>query len=160
MADTTDTTEIIVEPGRHDIVMTRFFDAAPETVFRALVDPELVVQWWGAGGGDLELAEFDARPGGTYRNISRDEDGNEYVFKGVFHDAVEGERLVNTFEFEGLPGHVCLEITRLEAAEGGRTRYTQVSVYETVEDRDGMAASMEEGARASLDKLAELVESA
>jgi len=155
----TDTTEIVAEPDRHDIVMTRVFDAAPGTVFKALTDPKLVAKWWNAGG-DLEIAEFDARPGGTYRHIIRGEDGNEYTFKGVFHDAVEGEMLVNTFEFEGLPGHVCLEITRLEALEGGRTKYTQVSVYETIEDRDGMASSMEEGARASLNKLAEVVESA
>ncbi|MDT0302018.1 SRPBCC family protein [Streptomonospora wellingtoniae] len=157
----TGSTEIIVEPGRQDIVITRVFDAPREKVFAALTDPRLVAQWWGAGGpGELEISEFDARRGGTYRNISRDEEGVEYAFRGVFHEVLAPERLVHTFEYEGMPGHVALECTDLEQLEDGRTRYTELSVYQSIEDRDGMVASgMEHGARAGLEKLAELVES-
>ncbi|MFD0776500.1 SRPBCC family protein [Streptomonospora algeriensis] len=157
----TDTTEILVEPGRQDIVVSRIFDAPREKVFAALTDPNLVAQWWGAGGpGELEIAEFEARRGGTYRHINRDERGAEYVFSGVFHDVEAPERVVQTFEFEGMPGHVALESTTLEELEDGRTAYTALSVYPSVEDRDGiLATGMEQGARAGLQKLAELVES-
>jgi hypothetical protein len=35
--------------------------------------------------------------------------GNEYAFHGLYHE-ISSQRLVQTFEFEGMPGHVLLEI--------------------------------------------------
>ncbi|GAA4888738.1 SRPBCC domain-containing protein [Streptomonospora salina] len=157
----TDTTEIIVEPGRQDIVVSRVFDASREEVFAALTDPRLVAQWWGAGGpGELEIAEFEARRGGTYRHINRDETGAEYVFSGVFHDVEPPQRVVQTCEFEAMPGHIALESASLEETDSGGTAYMSLSVYPSVEARDAIvAAGMEQGVRAGLQKLAELVES-
>ncbi|MQA07683.1 MAG: ATPase [Pseudonocardiaceae bacterium] len=150
-------TEFIIEPGRQDIIMTHVFDAPRDVVFKAMSDPELIPRWWGQRGNPAIVDEADVRPGGRWRFLHRDDDGNEYGFRGVYHDVVAPERVVQTFEFEGLPGHVCLETITLEEVDG-KTKYTGLSVYQSVEDRDGMAASgMQDGARESLELLAELV---
>lgn len=151
-------TEFVIEPGRQDIVITRVFDATPDVVFRAMTDPDLIANWWGPRRYETIVDHAEARSGGSWRFRNRDADGNEYAFKGVFHDVVPSERIVQTFEFEGAPGHVSLETATLERA-GGRTRYRAVSVFQSVEDRDAMVKSgMEGGARDSMDRLAELVE--
>nr|WP_046470112.1 SRPBCC family protein [Allosalinactinospora lopnorensis] len=152
-------TEFVIEPGRQDIVMTRVFDAPREVVFRAYTDPELVPNWCGPHSLTTEVDRMDVRPGGLWRFINRGADGNEYAFKGVYHDVVAPERVVSTFEFEGAPGHVLLSTVTFEMADGG-TRLTELSVFQSVEDRDGMVQSgMEHGARESMDRLAEVAQS-
>ena len=145
------------EPGSHALEMTREFDAPREAVFAAHTDPELVVRWWGPEGATVVVDALDARPGGSWRMIHRTADG-EYAFRGVYHDVTAPERLVYTFEFEPMPGHVLLETLRFEELPGGRTRLVDASVFQSVADRDGMlAAGMEAGAAASLDRLARLL---
>jgi len=72
---------------------------------------------------------------------------------------VPPERLIYTFEFEGMPGHIVLDtITFTE--QDGKTTVTSTSLFESVADRDGMLESgMESGATESWDRLAELLES-
>jgi uncharacterized protein YndB with AHSA1/START domain len=152
-------TEFIIEPGRHDIIMTRVFDAPRDVVFKALTDPDLVPKWWGPRAYETIVDQAEVRPGGLWRYRSRDADGNEDAFKGVYHDVVAPERVVQTFEWEGMPGHVSLDSATLEEVDG-KTKYVAVSVFQSIEDRDGMAQSgMEEGASESMDRLAELVQS-
>ena len=100
--------------------------------------------------------KLDARPGGQWRFVHRDAEGNEYAFHGVIH-AASPEQIVQTFEFEGVPGHVALDTATLEDL-GGRTKVTATSVFQSLADRDGMVASgMEGGARETYDRLAELL---
>ena len=49
-----------------------------------------------------------------YGVVQADGEGNEYGFHGVIHDLVAPERIVQTFEFEGVPGHVSLETATFE----------------------------------------------
>ncbi|AFR06090.1 SRPBCC family protein [Nocardiopsis alba] len=149
--------EVIAEPGRQDIVMTRTFDAPRDVVYRAMSDPELLTRWWGLDSTTTVIDRLDLRPGGSWRLVEKDRDGQEYAFHGVVHDAREPEGFTQTFEFEGMPGHVLLERHTLEELEG-RTLYTSLAVFQSVEDRDGMVASgMEDGARQSMDRLEELL---
>lgn len=149
--------KVVVEPGRQDIVMTRTFDAPREVVFRAMTDPELLPKWWGLKDTETVVDRYEARPGGSWRMVERTTDGQEYAFHGVIHDIKAPEGYTGTFEFEGMPGHVLLETHTLEEVDG-RTHYTSVSVFQSVEDRDGMAASgMEDGAGQSMDQLDELI---
>jgi uncharacterized protein YndB with AHSA1/START domain len=56
-----------------------------------------------------------------------------------------------------MPGHVLLETLTLEDV-GGKTKMTTKSVFQTVDDRDGMYESgMEDGVTESMDRLAELL---
>ncbi|WP_158891336.1 SRPBCC family protein [Amycolatopsis anabasis] len=153
----TNPTTITAQPGTPFIEMRREFDATPAQVFRAYTEPELVVQWLGPRDLKMDLLEFDARPGGSYRYVHRDDQGNEYGFRGVFHTVLDGERIIQTFEFEGAPGQVTLEYATFEE-RNGRTLLRTHAVFPSVEARDSAAASgMESGMRDSMDRLAELL---
>jgi uncharacterized protein YndB with AHSA1/START domain len=145
--------KVVADPGTHDITITRSFDAPRELVFKAHTDPEAVQQWWGQAASETVVDELDARAGGRWRFVEKDAEGNEWGFHGVYHDAVAAERIISTFEFEGMPGHVLMETTTFEEQDG-RTLVTSVSVFQSVADRDGMLQSgMETGAAESYDRL-------
>lgn len=156
---TTNKAQIIAEPGTHEILTTREFNAPRELVYRAFTEPELLAQWLGPRRMAMTIERFDVRHGGTWRYIHRDPDGNEYGFRGVFHGTPSLDNgIVQTFEFEGAPGHVALETLKLEERDG-KTLMRQNSVYQSVEDRDAMIASgMESGLNESLERLDELLD--
>lgn len=148
---------LVAEPGSHEIIMTREFDAPRELVFKAFTDPALVPQWWGPDGVTTAVDRMDVRPGGSWRYVQRDSDGGEYGFHGVYHDITAPERIVFTFEFEGMPGHVLLETVSFEE-RNGRTVIKDSSVFQSVTDRDGMLQSgMEGGAEQSWNRLEALI---
>jgi len=153
-------TKIHAEPGKQEILITREFDAPRELVFKAVTDPNLVSQWWGPRYLSTEVDKMDVRPGGQWRFIQRDAEGREYAFHGVYHEILAPERIIDTFEFEGLPetGHVTLETMKLEELPGGRTRLTTQSVYQSIADRDAtLQSGMESGINDTYDRLAELL---
>lgn len=153
----TNETRIEAPPGLPTIVITRDFDAPPERVFRAHTDPELVIQWLGPRRLSMRIDEYDARTGGSYRYVHRDEDGSEYGFRGVFHEVRPHDRIVQTFAFDGYPDSVSLEIAVFDDL-GGRTRMRVTSVLDSVASRDGMIASgMEVGVREGYERLDELL---
>ncbi len=154
-------TILVAEPGKQEVLITREFDAPRELVFKAYTDPKLYVQWLGPRGFSMKLVTFEPTSGGSWRYIHTDPDGNEFGFHGVNHKVLAPERIIGTFEFEGLPepGHVVLETTKLEELPGGRTRLTMQSVFQTVADRDGMVQSgMERGVVDSHERLDEVLE--
>jgi uncharacterized protein YndB with AHSA1/START domain len=150
-------TQITAEAGVPLIEITREFDAPKELVFRAFTDPELIVQWLGPRRLTMELDTFDVRDGGAWRFIHREEDGTEHGFRGVFHGTPSPEGIVRTFEYEGAPGHVSLEKATFEDQDG-KTLLREVSVFLSVEARDGMVQSgMEAGVNDSMERLEELL---
>lgn len=150
-------TNLVAEPGKREILITRVFDAPRDLVFSVYMDPDVISQWWGPKGLTTTVEKMDARPGGIWRFVQRDAEGNEYRFHGVYHDITPPERLIYTFEYEGIPGHVLLETVTLEDVNG-RTKMTDRGVFQTVEDRDGMLQSGAEGMTETVDRFAELVE--
>lgn len=154
---TTTKTQITAEPGVPQIIATREFNAPRELVFRAYTEPDLLVQWLGPRRLTMAVDYFDVRAGGSWRFIHRDANGNEYGFHGVFHGTPSLASIVRTFEFEGAPGHISLETLTLEELDG-KTRIRTNSVFQSVEDRDGMIQSgMEEGVNDSMERLDELL---
>ncbi len=145
-------------PSEREITLTREFDAPRDLLFKAFTRPEYVAQWWGQKGSTLAVCDMDFRPGGAWRFVERAADGNEYGFRGQIREILPPERIVQTFEFEGMPGHISVETMVLEDL-GGRTRLTVTSVFDSVQDRDGMLQSgMEKGAGELYDRLAEFVQ--
>ena len=135
----------------------REFDAPRELLHRAHLDPELVVQWLGPRKYKMTIDRWDARDGGEYRYSHKSDDG-EYTFRGVFH-SVAIDNMVQTFEFEGVPGHVSLDAASLEDIGDGRTRLKVRSVFQSVEDRDAMmSAGMTDGMEEGYERLDELAE--
>ena len=133
-------TKITAEPGKQEFFITREFDAPRELVFKAHTDPKLYTQWLGPRRLTMRLEKFEPRTGGMWRYIHKDKDGNEYGFHGVIHEVLPPERIIDTFEFEGMPekGHVALQTLRLQELPGGRTKLTAQAVFQSVADRDGM----------------------
>ena len=150
-------TEYQIEPGKQEIVVTRVFDAPRDLVFKACTDPNLIARWWGPRRYSTVIDKMEVRPGGTWRFVQSDGAGNEFAFHGVYHEITAPERTVQTFEYEGVPGHVLLDTATFEEHDG-KTKLTQQSVFQSVADRDGMVQSgMEEGSTESMDRLAELL---
>ena len=150
--------EIIVNPGSLEIVTKMTFNAPRELIFKAYTDPDLIPQWYGPRFLTTEVDKLDAQPGGQWRFLNRDPEGNVYAFHGVYHDVVAPERLVQTFEYEGMPGHVVLETAVFEDLGGGKTRVETQSIFQSIEDRDGMVASgMEVGINDGYDRMNELM---
>lgn len=148
---------LIAEPGKQQITMSRVFAAPRDLVFRVLTDPGHIPQWWGKREHTTIVDKMDVKAGGLWRYVQRDRQGNEFAFHGVYHAITAPERVVDTFEFEGMPGHVLLETLILEAQGSGKTRLTVSSIFQSVADRDGMLSSgMEEGSNESYDRLEEL----
>ena len=145
-------------PSDREVVLEREFDAPRNLVFEAFSKPEHVGRWWGQAGSTMSTCEMDFRPGGAWRFVERAADGNEYGFHGEYREIVRPDRIVWTFEWEGLPGHISVDtlvFQEIEQAERRRTRITSTTVFASVEDRDGMVQSgMAQGASESYERLA------
>ncbi len=129
--------------SKRELVSTHVFDAPRELVWKAWTNPKLIPRWWGPRKYSTVVEKMDVRPGGTWRFVQRDAEGNEFGFHGEYLEVVPPERIV-TAVFEKVRG---------------KTKVTQKSVFATVEDLEGMLASgMEEGARETIERFAELVE--
>ena len=153
-------TVIIAEPGKQELFINREFAAPRELVFKAFTDPKLIIQWLGPRILTMTLGTFEPRNGGSWRFVHMDRDGNAYAFHGVHHEVAHPERIIRTFEFEGLSekGHVSLETAKFEEMPGGRTKLVAQSVFQSVADRDGMMQSgMEEGVNDSYRRLDEVL---
>ena len=149
--------QITAEPGVPQVLTARTFDAPRNLVFRAFTDPELLVQWLGPRQYTMTIERFDVRDGGTYRYVHADDAGNAFGFHGVFHGEPSPDGFVQTFEFEGAPGHVSMDTLVLEERDGKTTVRTN-SVFQSVEARDAMVQSgMAEGMNEGYDRLDELI---
>lgn len=148
---------ISADPKLPLIRISREFDAPRDKVFRAHTDPELMVQWMGPRSTTMRVDRWDCRTGGSYRYVATDASG-EYGFFGSFHDVRPSESIVQTFTFEGMPDSVALERLVLDELDGGRTRLTATSLFDSFEARDGMLQSgMDTGVREGYEKLDELL---
>ena len=153
--------KVTAEPGKQEFFVTKELDAPRELVFKAFTDPNLYVQWLGPRELTMTLVKFEPRTGGMWRYISKDKDGNEFGFHGVNHEVQAPERIIDTFEYEGLPekGHVALQTARFMELPGGRTKVQIQAVFQSVADRDGMIQSgAEKGITESYQRLDELLE--
>ena len=144
---------VVAEPGTHQIVMTRDFDAPRELVYKVFTDPALVPQWWGPDSTTTLVDQMDVRFGGVWRYVQRDPEGNEFAFRGVYHDVAAPERIAYTIEFEPAAGHVGLETITFEEHDG-KTRMIDSGIFQSVEDRDNFVQSgMEGGANETWDRF-------
>lgn len=151
------TTAISAPAGVPFIDITREFAAPRAVLFRAYTDPELLKQWLGPRKYEMVVECWEPRDGGRWRYVHRDAEGNAYGFHGVFHGPQTEEGMLQTFEFEGAPGHVSLESLRFEE-HGGRTTIHNHSVFQSVADRDAMVeAGMAGGVNEGHERLDELI---
>ncbi len=148
----------VTTPTDREIVSERVYDAPRERVFAVYTDPELIPRWWGPRRMTTVVDRMDVRVGGAWRFVMSEPDGPEQAFRGVYREVAPPERVVATFEWEGLPGHVIVETATFEDLGDERTRVRTTSLFHTTEERDGMLDSgMEGGMTESHERLAELL---
>lgn len=158
MTQKADSQTTIKKQGNKELLMECVFNAPRELVFRVSTDPQTYPHWWGPRGYTTTVDVMDARPGGKWRVVQRDTEGNEHAFRGQYLEVTPPDKLVQTFEYEGMPGHIITETYRFEDYHG-KTRLVVTSLFESAEDLDGMIQSgMEGGARDTNDRLAEYLE--
>jgi uncharacterized protein YndB with AHSA1/START domain len=145
----------LTQPSDREIRVERIFDAPRERVWQAMTDPKLVAQWWG-GGHKLVIERMEPVRGGHWRFVEESPHGVN-GFEGRYREVTPPERVVQTFEWDGMPGHVIIETMTLEDLGDGRTKLVNVSLFHTTEERDGMLNSgMQQGMEesyAALDRL-------
>jgi uncharacterized protein YndB with AHSA1/START domain len=147
----------VTTPADREIRTERIFDAPRDRVFAAYTDPELIPQWWGPRGMTTIVDQMDVRTGGRWRFVMRESDGSESGFHGTYREVTPHERIVQTFEWEGMPGHVSVDTAVFEDL-GDRTKIVTTSLFHTTEERDGMLESgMEGGMSETYDRLEELL---
>jgi uncharacterized protein YndB with AHSA1/START domain len=134
---------IITTPSDREVRIERIFNAPRDRVWQAMTDPTLVAQWWGRGN-KLVIERLELERGGHWRFVEHSPHG-VHGFEGRIAEVNPPERIVQTFEWDGLPGHVALETMTLEQLGDGRTRLVTTSLFLTTEDRDGMLQSGMEG---------------
>ncbi len=150
-------TATVTKPTDRTIRIEREFDAPRDLVFATYTDPDLVPEWWGPRGTTAEVVEMDVRTGGDYRLICHNSDGSQTGFRGTYREVTPPERIVQTFEWEGMPGYISLETAEFEDL-GDRTKVTTVSIFYTTEERDGMLGSgMEGGMNETFQRLDEVL---
>ncbi len=153
--------KLTANQGEPLIHIERVLNGTPEKVFKALTTKELIEKWWVGPGYTITAEELDPRAGGTWKYVQTTDDGHKAAFFGVYHE-VSPERVIQTFEFDGLPerGHVILEKMELHATEDGKTRINITQSFLSVADRDGLLASgMEEGMQNTYNKLDDVLAS-
>ena len=148
---------VTAEPGVPQVLTTRELDAPRDLVYRAFTEPELLVQWLGPRKYTMTVDRFDLRDGGTWRYVHADDSGNAFGFHGVFHGKPSPDGIVQTFEYEGAPGHVSMDTVAFDERDG-RTTVRTNSVFQSVEARDAMVSSgMSEGMSEGYDRLDDLL---
>jgi uncharacterized protein YndB with AHSA1/START domain len=144
---------VITTPSEREIRVERTFRASRERVWRALTDPALVAQWWGPNDSRLEVERMEVRRGGHWRFVEHGAKGAD-GFEGRYREVTPPERLVYSFEWDGMPGHVAIETLTLEDLGDGHTRLVAVLLWHTTGERDGMLGSgMEGGVNRQYDAL-------
>ena len=145
------TTDSNVEP----LVVSRFFPASRELVFKAWSHADHIKRWFSPEGCSVPEAEVDFRPGGVFVVCMRLPDGVDHWARGSFLEVSPPERLVLAIGVEvGGIGRFTAHTAVTFAPEGAGTRMTVQQSYEFHDPAFVSAASgAREGWRTTLDKL-------
>jgi uncharacterized protein YndB with AHSA1/START domain len=145
----------VTTPTDREIRIERIFDAPRDKVWRAFTLPGYIAQWWGRGH-KLDVERMEVSPGGHWRYVEHAPESDS-GFEGRFREVSPPERMVQTFEWDGMPGYVSVQSADFYDVGDGRTKFVATIQFMTAPERDGMLASgMQEGMEqsyAALDRL-------
>ena len=125
-------TKINAEDGRQEMTITREFDLSVELLFTAYVEPEIIEQWMGT-----KVIKLESKKHGSYQIETSDNKGHvAFRANGVIHELITNKKIIRTFEMEGTPFGVQLEVYEFEQISGDTSKLTMHVIYESVTQRD------------------------
>jgi uncharacterized protein YndB with AHSA1/START domain len=150
--------EMLIDAPASEPVMqlTRLLEAPRALVWETFTKAEHIARWWGPRKYQVQVEEFDVKPGGKWR-ISHSDGSNTFTFFGEYREVVKPERLSRSFCFGDFPP---IEETYVFHDEGKHTRLVCTQRFASVMGRDMMAkGGAAEGGRQSFERLDELLRS-
>lgn len=147
-------------PSDTEILITRTFEAPRTLVWEAMSQPRHLLRWWGPTWCPMVACEVDFRPGGSWRYVSRMDDGTELGWHGTYRRIVPLELVESTEVFEGFPDAESVNTVTFTEVDGATTVETLVR-HSSKEHRDGHVDSgMEGGMQETFDRLDALLATA
>lgn len=145
--------------GDTEVVVTRHFDAPPEAVYRAHVEPELIQQWMlGPEGWTMPVCICEARPGGKIRYEWANAEGGGFHLTGEFIELEPPNRIVHVERMHLPDPTPDNRIVTTFTADGDGTKMVARMSLPNAEARKAMLASgMEHGMEASYARLERVV---
>ncbi len=124
-------TKINALDGKQELTITREFDLPLDLLFTAYVEAEILEQWMGT-----KVLKLESKKHGSYQFETTDPKGNKHGFSGVIHELILNKRIIRTFEMEGTPFGVQLEIYDFEQLTADTSKLSMHVIYESVTLRD------------------------
>lgn len=125
-------TKVTAEDGKQELVITREFDLPLELLFKAYEDPDILAQWMGT-----KVLKLESKKHGSYQIETSDAKGNvAFRANGVLHEFIPNKKIIRTFEMEGTPFGVQLEVYNFSALTDATSKLTMHVIYESVAQRD------------------------
>lgn len=125
-------TKVNAEEGKQDLVITREFDLPVALLFKAYTEAEIVEQWMGT-----KVLKLDSKKHGSWQYETSDPKGNvAFRAHGVIHELVADKKIVRTFEMEGTPFGVQLEVYEFGQLTDDTSKLNMHVIYESVAQRD------------------------
>jgi uncharacterized protein YndB with AHSA1/START domain len=113
----------------------RLVHAPPETVYRAMTEPERLERWWGRAGFTTSAQDFELRPGGHGSLTIRSPDGHQVQNQIIFDVLDPPSKIVFHLQAQAEAGPVALEVTIGLVPEGPHTRVEMLFRFATPELR-------------------------
>ena len=96
------TLKVTIPKNSQNVEGVATLKAPIDKVFHAYTNAELFAKWWGRGN-PLKIYQFECTDGGQWHVAEHAQDGQDYEFRGTFHEVAPNERIIQTFEFLGMP---------------------------------------------------------
>lgn len=145
--------------SNREIVTTRLINAPRERVWKAFVDPEQVVQWWGPNGFTTTTESMEVKAGGIWKYMMHGPDGRDYPNKIIYDEVVEPEKLVYRHSDDGGNIDVSFVSTITFEEQDDKTLITMKAVFQSAEELERIDSQYgaRVGAQQTLGRLAEFV---
>jgi len=145
--------------GDTHVLVTRRFQASPEKVYRAHVEPELIRKWMlGPEGWTMPVCINDARPGGKIRYEWTDGNGNGFYLTGEFVSLEPFSRIVHVERMHMPDATPDNHVETRFAADGQDTLMTMRMTLPDAATREAMLATgMDQGMEASYQRMEKVI---
>jgi uncharacterized protein YndB with AHSA1/START domain len=146
---------ILKTEGDTHIVITRHFDAPPEAVYRAHIEPGLIQKWMlGPEGWTMPVCINDARPGGKFRYEWANAKGRRFHVTGEFLKMEPYTRIVHVARMHLPDPTPDNHVETTFVSDGGGTLITmRMSLPDEKTRSEMLATGMERGMEASYVRL-------